>query len=340
MVKILFNDGTIAVTQTSSSNYYEDMSVADEETVKLYLGLNESNFDSHIERVLDTGSFRIPIEVEHSESEIRQIISTVDKNALRELGLKVYDTHIRWAHLVNTDSSIVPISLRYARKAALRQADALQYIAKLYLLSRGCSTHLDCIGNHIKIDKNNHEITFTPTIPINFVGSVRYLRMANYIDFDSDSIAVTQDGRSFTVKASVIGSQNRVYGGIFACDGNEMAIQTSLFLAAALMSTLLNFESGTQYDLERNSLDLHRTADKNLYGILADCIIDKKITACPRCGQPVLKIRKNGNPFCKKSHQTRYSEDARKMFQRGASIEDVAAAFPHIKRATIENWTR
>lgn len=63
------------------------------------------------------------------------------------------------------------------------------------------------------------------------------------------------------------------------------------------------------------------------------------VVECARCGKHFMKkARSNVRPFCSKSHQTRYSEAAHAMLDRGESVDEVAEAFPHIKRSTIERW--
>lgn len=81
-----------------------------------------------------------------------------------------------------------------------------------------------------------------------------------------------------------------------------------------------------------------RSGRNTFASTLADLLIEGKVGACPHCGRPVFMPRKSSKPFCGQAHQTRYNEKARRMLDRGASVDEVSDAFPHIKYATISGW--
>ena len=108
-------------------------------------------------------------------------------------------------------------------------------------------------------------------------------------------------------------------------------------IAAALLPSLLNYMSIKPF-LVDESFTLVRRSDDSWAGLLADCMIQEKVIACPWCGRPVLTPNESSKPFCRPSHQTRYNEAAHAMLDDDASADEVSEAFPHINRKTIVNW--
>ena len=109
-------------------------------------------------------------------------------------------------------------------------------------------------------------------------------------------------------------------------------------LAAGLLETIAASFMADSYTTNRKTLMLERNTERNIVSVFLEYIADGKVTACPVCGRPVLMPRKSSSPFCTKQHQVRYHERAHKMLDGGSSEDDVAKAFPHIKRETITGW--
>lgn len=63
---------------------------------------------------------------------------------------------------------------------------------------------------------------------------------------------------------------------------------------------------------------------------------------CEWCGGEFeSKGRANSKPFCKKGHQTRYYERARRAFDSGvATAHELCADFPAISCETIDGWAQ
>ena len=107
-------------------------------------------------------------------------------------------------------------------------------------------------------------------------------------------------------------------------------------MASDLLVMLANSVSKPRYTNDGGRFQ--HVQHTGIYDELFRMMEEGKIIACPYCGEPVVRERSNGKPFCKKSHQTRYSEKARLVLDGGASAVEVHEQFPHIGLATIEGW--
>ena len=211
----------------------------------------------------------------------------------------------------------------------VRQLSAqVQYLCRLHLLAKGDERHADMIDN---LEFDGVWAHFDSMTPVGIIPTVHErfsMVKTKQVEPEGDK----RDGFEKYHFDVSLGYDEEEDGPLDSFDQKRAA-------AASLLVWLLNRSDMVFYEVD-NLFGIQREEHRSVYNELADLMIAGKIYACPTCGRPVLMARKNSNPFCKKSHQTRYSERARAMFRNGATVDEVADRFKHINRATIANWER
>lgn len=130
----------------------------------------------------------------------------------------------------------------------------------------------------------------------------------------------------------------------FNSDDNREKAEASHIIdewaASQILVYLLNISSMNPFNYDNGSrrVVISPNFGLGIEGTLGVMITEGKVCACPHCGRPVYMPRKTSNPFCRKSHQTRYSEAAKAMKDRGAKPEEIAKRYPHINPETILGW--
>lgn len=89
------------------------------------------------------------------------------------------------------------------------------------------------------------------------------------------------------------------------------------------------------YVVDQATLRLRKNGAPYLVGELVRCIVAGKVHPCDRCGRPIM----GGAWYCRSGRcQQATLEAARRDAARGRSVDEILAAHPHIKRATVEGY--
>jgi hypothetical protein len=340
MGEVVYNDGMIAVVQHGSVSGYR----VDEALVKTLLEVTEENVDSLLDTLLPyrlVGSL-YPNGLDGDDWS-SYAASQANKEKLYGLGWEV-SRDLGYCRLSpRLDKPNPTANLLYipaTKRNVLTHARYTQYLASLYLLSRGDERH-DGLLSDVALTENG--LSFTATLPRTFVLATHTRQsLERPVYFDPEHNRFDDEHDTFEAPATV--PYETVcywpYGQFAERHLPNGQTELKAIAASALLLELVNFSVDTPYRLDASTLSLKRSEDTSIASVLADSIISNKISACPWCGRPMLRLRRSSKPFCKKAHQTRYSEKAKAFFDKGASAEEVAEAFPYIKRATIENWQR
>lgn len=90
-----------------------------------------------------------------------------------------------------------------------------------------------------------------------------------------------------------------------------------------------------RFVVDPTTLKLRPNANPDLMGELVGAIASGKVHPCAYCGRPIM----GGTAYCRgrRCHASDL-ERARRLADRGIGVDEIQAAFPHIKRATIEGY--
>ena len=109
-------------------------------------------------------------------------------------------------------------------------------------------------------------------------------------------------------------------------------------LAASLLLSIIEQryrDKPRGYVVDPATLRLRKNGTAYLVGELVRCIVAGKVHPCDRCGRPIM----GGAWYCRSGRcQQATLEAARRDAARGRSVDEILAAHPHIKRATVEGY--
>lgn len=109
-------------------------------------------------------------------------------------------------------------------------------------------------------------------------------------------------------------------------------------LAASLLLSIIEQryrDKPRGYVVDPATLRLRKNGAPYLVGELVKCIVAGKVHPCDRCGRPIM----GGAWYCRSGRcQQATLEAARREAARGRSVDEILAAHPHIKRATVEGY--
>lgn len=109
-------------------------------------------------------------------------------------------------------------------------------------------------------------------------------------------------------------------------------------LAASLLLSIVEEryrDKPCGYVVDPATLRLRKSGAPYLVGELVRCIVAGKVHPCDRCGRPIM----GGAWYCRSGRcQQATLEAARRDAARGRSVDEILAAHPHIKRATVEGY--
>lgn len=347
MGTLRYFDGALAVCD------FEIEQRADERTIKLLLEVDSENPDieKHVKPLLEC--WNVPRWIAYgllSDVERAVIREKIDVAALEGLGFKVDGDNITHPlEFMPNESVRMLVSVPQAVKRIRGLATYLQYLAKLYLLANGDARSASVLPD---IKRGEYALEFDAVIPREFVHTIGTTielptpaRFSNldFVDFGNDeswlSVSVSihyadimrfpHTGNEFEGAASEL-------SGTYLLPEGEFELKC--LAASFMLSGLINYQTATPFRTDPGTLAIKRNDSESFASVLADLMIAGKVSACPWCGRPVLLPRKSSKPFCRQSHQTRYSEKARAMLNDGASVDEVSEAFPHIQKATIRGW--
>lgn len=264
---------------------------------------------------------------------------SADIETLNALGFKVENGIISPIDFRTLKDLRFITTLSRAQERAVTTAEYLQYLSKLYLLANGDRRQSSLIPD-VKHDYDGLGVAFDMTLPWGFRYRLENTKFNTAANFETDGIRTIEERRSFSIPVKI--SYADIGKNPFASRDSFMHwfdddFEEKKAIASILLASLLNYMSTMPF-LVDESYSLMRRDDDSWAGTLADCMIQKKIIACPQCGRPVYKPRENSKPFCKQGHQTRYHEAAKRMLYKGESVESVFKKFPSIHRETIETW--
>lgn len=354
MGKLLYFDGAIAVS------LFDIEERIDERTIKLLLEVDADNPDieKHVKPLLECPA--VPHFIAYallSDVEKAVIKERADVAALKELGFGVDGDRI------SPLSGLTPaipnharmlISVPQAVKRISGLANYLQYLAKLYLLANGDVRSESVLP---EIRQTEYALEFDAVIPAGFAPNIARFRLNTPAQFDVDQGVLEKTDRVsrfehdywFTVPVGILYDdmmrfpREQLGESDTTDDVKSYALPQDSFMlkriaASFLLTSLINYQSAKPFVNDWETLAIKRDDSESFASVLGDLMIAGKVSACPWCGRPVLLPRKSSKPFCRQSHQTRYSEKARAVLNDGATVDEVADAFPHIQYATISGW--
>ena len=330
--ELLYYDGDIAI-------YDFDLKRGDE-ALKLLLEVEIDNPDTkkHIEPLIPfcgglASSWTVDTHDVHYADK-------ADIKSLNALGFKVDEGIISPIDFGKLKELRHITTLPKAQENVMRTAEYVQYLSKLYLLMKGDRRQAALIPD-ISTLCGFTDAHFELTLPWGFRYALASTNLDTDAAFDASKAQTIEEGRNFSIPVSVsfirIAMYTQFTGIKTGSPWPNDEFKRKRLIASALLPSLLNYMSIKPF-LVDESFALVRRSDDSWAGLLADCMIQEKIIACPWCGRPVLTPNKSSKPFCRQSHQTRYNEAAHARLDSGASVDEVAEAFPHINRKTIENW--
>jgi len=336
MGKLLYNDGILAVCD------FEIGENDDEKAVRLLIGIDESSPDmeKHVKPLLECWDIPVLlIDLPFSDKEKASILARASAKRLKSLGVTVEGGSISPMVQFPTSTTLRLVTSVPHTVSRIRDvAKLLQFLARLYLLADGDTRHAEMLPNaKIESDALELDVELPDLLFIALTGCV----LPTPASFDVDG-AEPGDHEGFTLVGTKI-PYDRMHR--YPADGeNDLfilpadALELKRMVAVYLLSSFVNYCSAAPFSVDLESLRLVRSNSSTFASTLADFAIAGKIGACPYCGRPVFMSRKTSKPFCRQSHQTRYNESARQMLNRGADVDEVADAFPHIRYGTISGW--
>ena len=347
MGQLLYYDGLLAVVD------YEGDSSSLEPAIQLLLQVDPENpdIDKHVKPLLECYAlFRVRdliARAELSDEQIKDIEDNIDADGLLAAGVDYRfpfwylgtDERLRFTAYV--PSAIERISLL---------AESIQYLARLYLFSVGDDKAADILP---EIDEDENAFRLVAQIPRELCYNLRDLRLPTQAEFDRESMGdIDAHGTDpVSVPVTIKYSSINMFRPLpeLPEDIAHLALPEEMILpkspeerrqivAACLLAGLADHQRGMKYRFDREPRSVIKWGNSSFTDALMDSMLDGKVASCPYCGKPVDLKRKSSKPFCKPSHQTRYSEKARAAFRAGATPEEVAEQFPHINPETIRNW--
>lgn len=365
MQRLLYYDGHIAISDESMSDESE-WRKEEEQALRLLLSIDENRLDEekHLKPLLPF--FGTSEGFGFSSEHIQVSSGNVNADALQQLGYAIEDGCIRVldnGNLLTRRLSDVSKS----RERILDYAGYLQYLAKLYLLSEGEKRHSGLLPDMVFDLLSKHKsISATIKIPKEFRYSLEIARLDTPVTFDIANAEETEDANNISIPVTI--DRDRLYVSINYFDKISAyydayidfttkydddpsveeppaprldGFESKRLVASGLLVSLICYQTSLPYTLsweEHPRLILNQS--DTWASTLANYMIGGKIRACPNCGRPVLCPKKSSMPYCTKSCSTLYNRKAQKMLKGGAFVDEVAEAFPHINRKTIENWSR
>lgn len=329
MDDLLYYDGNIAICE-------EKWDYPTEKALGRLLSINVDSPDIENEikpllscLIISKGS----LTVELSEEQRRML----NANRLRELGFDIDGSNVIPSNILDSTYRLVFVSEAVTRITSY--AAMHQYLAKLSLLANGDERMSSLIELPI-YDEKLLGLSLEVTLPYGFGYNLDRYVLPTKAQFDKGSLKVVEPEQTVSIRALIHDFaifRSPYFNGAHKMPNDDF--EKKRICASALLSSLLSYQSQIQFTNNPDTLELER-CEETLTACLGDAIIAGKIQACPWCGRPVFKKHDSSKPFCRKSHQTRYNEAAKKMLARGASVDEVADKYPHINRKTIENWPR
>lgn len=336
MGRLLYNDGILAVCD------FEIGENNDEKAVRLLLGADTESPDTekHVKPLLECWDIPILLtDLPFTGSEQENVLARASKRKLKELGISADGSSI--SPMIQFPSSTtlrfvtsVPHTVSRIKDTAL----LLQFLARLHLLTNGDARHASMLpeagigSSGLELNVELPDMLFIAltgcVLPTPATFDVDGAEPGNQEGFTSIAVEIPYDRMHRYPTDSE--------GDLFVLPADAFALKC--MVAAYLLSSFVNYCSATPYTVNPESLRLAKSNSSTFASTLADLAIAGKIGACPYCGRPVFMPRKTSKPFCRQSHQTRYSERARQMLNRGAEVDEVADAFPHIRYGTISGW--
>ncbi len=261
--------------------------------------------------------------------------ANLDENKLHALDYTVSDGVIARLSETRENRLIVPIA--DSSEMINAEANNLKAIAKLFLLSKGNINAADMIPE-ITVDGPLDEVSMTVVLPVDYKHYLETYDLPTEVRFDTNSAKESTAYASVSIPAHISSSTTeKLQVELAGHDYSEIDILRCM-VAGPLMSSLLSYRSAASYQYDFESLRLTRNEGSTYSDKLAEAIMSGKVRACPYCGNPILMLKESSSPFCRSSHQTRYSEEAKSLLKMGASKEEIVARFPFINKKTILNW--
>lgn len=282
-----------------------------------------------------------------------------DEERLSELGYYIRrDSHTGEASLcldrvaIARDTYKVSIACPYSSPCLMNEREALRYVAELGLVSRGFESRKVVLKPVIDAEGDMATYTLTPpeSLWLDIQGRLAPLKGTLAKDFDQSKsdwgylkTRESESGRriwNLNVDLSVtLGGtyEERRDWATTQPDGGPIVRSLNMLSAGLLLSLIAEryHLRPLRFVVDPVTLKLKPNETPYLMGGLVRCIALGKVHPCAHCGRPLM----GGTWYCRgrRCHASDL-ERARRLADRGIGVDEIQAAFPHIKRATIEGY--
>ena len=262
-----------------------------------------------------------------------------DEGRLVKLGYRIHRGKVAAPHRYHSDSAtllcidkedvardtyIVPITAGHGIgggwAGGLEGARlALQYVARLGLISQGYGSETLSLNPSIDTDGLTASFTLTPPPSLQLDGSTAA---------EGIYIETRRDGK-WKLELDLLD--------IPYPDGMTTEDALPMVAAGGALARIAERRYGrpARYVIDPDTLRLRPNDEPDLAAELVECIASGKVHPCAHCGRPVM----GGTWYCRgRRCKASDLEKARLLAARGSDTEEILATYPHIKRVTIEGY--
>lgn len=261
------------------------------------------------------------------------------------------------------DRYVVDLTDNKDPKSLLGTIETARYVAGLGLVSQGYASHEVKLRPKLRPLSALYELTPPPSLRLDLkptgndksaegepllwgaTGSAVYGEKggptgASLLEFDDEEgrrwwLMVPMKG---FIECDANGNQNPAHPWVRTLpDGSPDEGDLNRLAASLLLSIVEERyrDKPRGYVVDQATLRLRKSGAPYLVGELVRCIVAGKVHPCDRCGRPIM----GGAWYCRSGRcQQATLEAARREAARGRSVDEILAAHPHIKRATVEGY--
>ena len=263
------------------------------------------------------------------------------------------------------DRYVVDLTDNKDPKSLLGTIETARYVAGLGLVSQGYASHEVKLRPKLRPLSALYELTPPPSLRLDLkpTGNDKSTEgepllwgatgFANYGEKDDPTGKLTsllefdnEEGRRWWlmvpmegfIECDANGNQNPAHPWVRTLpDGSPDEGDLNRLAASLLLSIVEERyrDKPRGYVVDQATLRLRKSGAPYLVGELVRCIVAGKVHPCDRCGRPIM----GGAWYCRSGRcQQATLEAARREAARGRSVDEILAAHPHIKRATVEGY--
>lgn len=263
------------------------------------------------------------------------------------------------------DRYVVDLTDNKDPKSLLGTIETARYVAGLGLVSQGYASHEVKLRPKLRPLSALYELTPPPSLRLDLkpTGNDESTEgepllwgatgFANYGEKDDPTGKLTsllefdnEEGRRWWlmvpmkgfIECDANGNQKPAHPWVRTLpDGSPDEVDLNRLAASLLLSIIEQRyrDKPRGYVVDPATLRLRKNGAPYLVGELVRCIVAGKVHPCDRCGRPIM----GGAWYCRSGRcQQATLEAARRDAARGRSVDEILAAHPHIKRATVEGY--